>query len=161
MLSGYARFIANKIFKFPRGTNRSSYTQLYAAFLLSALFHFAGDLMIFRGRTVYYAFKFFLLQAIVITFEGFVIYIAKCFLGQRGVELLTPGKPDESWGGAVVRVAGYCWVTIWFCLTLPMRLGEPNAIGFGVRDRGLITQYLLDAWNLDAYVVSLFAWLNK
>ena len=157
MLSGFGRVVANKIFKFPRGTNRSSYTQLYVAFFLSALFHLVGDLMIFRGRMVYYSFKFFLLQAIVITFEDFVIYIAKHLLGQRGVELLKPGKPDESWGGAVVRVAGYCWVTMWFCLMLPIWMDESNAIGLGIMDRGLITQYLLD----DAYVVSLFAWLNK
>ena len=142
---GFGRVVANKFFKFPRGTNRSSFTQLYAAFFLSGLFHFAGDFM-FQRRMVYYPFKFFFLQAIAITFEEFVIYITKRLLCRRGTEP-KPGKPNESWGGAVVRVARYCWVTIWFCLTLPVWLDEPNVVGFGRMDRGPITQFLLDVWK--------------
>ena len=41
MFAGLGRLVANKFLKFPRGTNRSSYTQLYVAFFLSALFHFS------------------------------------------------------------------------------------------------------------------------
>jgi len=95
---------------------------------------------------VYYSFKFFLLQAVSITFEDLVIYIAKRLLRQKAIEL-EPGRPDESWGGTVVRVAGYCWVTVWFCMTLPVWLDEPNAVGFGIADRGPITQFVLDVWK--------------
>ena len=145
MLAGLGRLVANKFLKFPRGTNRSSYTQLYVAFFLSALLHFSGDFM-FERRLVYYSFKFFLLQAVAITFEDFVIYIAKRLLRWRGVEF-RPGKTDESWAEVVVRVVGYCWVTLWLCLTYPIYLDEPNTVGLSSTDRGPITQFLLDAWK--------------
>jgi len=145
MFAGLGRFIANKILGVPRGTNWSSYIQLYVAFLLSGLFHFAGDFM-FERRMVYRSFKFFLLQAVAITFEDFAIYIAKRLLRQRGVEL-KPGKVDESSVGAVMRVIGYCWVTLWFCLTLPVWVDEPSAAGFSSIDRGPITRFLLDTWK--------------
>ena len=139
------RLVANKFLKFPRGTNRSSYTQLYVAFLLSALLHFSGDFM-FEKRLVYYSFKFFLLQAVAITFEDFVIYIAKLLLGRRGVEF-KQGGVNESWAEIVVRVVGYCWVTLWLCLTYPIWLDEPNTAGLSSTDRGHITQFLLDTWK--------------
>jgi len=142
---GLGRLVANKLLKFPRGTYRSSYTQLYFAFFLSGFLHFAGDFM-FERRLVYYSFKFFLLQAVVITFENFVIYVTRGLLRQRGIEL-KPGKLDGSWGGAVLKAVGYCWVTLWFCLTLPVWLDEPDTKGFGSIDRGPITQFLLDTWK--------------
>ena len=145
MFSGLGRLIANKFLRFPRGTNRSSYTQLYIAFFLSGLLHFAGDYMI-EKRLVYRSFKFFILQAVAITFEDFVIYIAKHLLRWRGIEL-KPEKAGGSWAEVVVRVVGYCWVTLWFCLTFPIWLDEPNAIGFSSTDRGPITQFLLDTWK--------------
>ena len=142
MFAGLGKLVANKFLKFPRGTNRSSYAQLYIAFFLSGLLHFAGDFMI-EKRMVYRSFKFFLLQAVGITFEDFVIYIAKRLLRWRGIEF-KPGKADESWAEAVVRVVGYCWVTLWFYWTLPMWLDELSALGFSSQDRKPITQFLLD-----------------
>ena len=98
---------------------------------------------------VYYSFKFFLLQAVAITFEDLVIYIAKRLLRQRGIKL-KPGETDGSWGEVAVKVIGYSWVTLWFCLTLPVWLDEPDSIGFGSIDRGPITQFLLDIWKQQA-----------
>ena len=72
MLTGLGRLVANKVFKFPWGTGRLSYTQLYAAFFLSAVFHFAGEFTYERG-VVY---QFFILQAATITLEDFVIDIS-------------------------------------------------------------------------------------
>ena len=142
---GLGRLVANNFLKFPRGSNLSSYTQLYVAFFLSGLLHFAGDFMIER-RMVYRSFKFCLLQAVVITFEDFVIYIAKRLLRWRGIEL-KPGKVDKSWVEVVVRVIGYCWVALWYCLTLPTWQDELSPVGFNSSDRGPITQFLLDAWK--------------
>ena len=142
---GLGRLVANKLLKFPRRTNRSSYTKLYVAFFLSALLHFAGDFM-FERRLVYYSFKFFLLQPVAITFEILVIQATKRILCQRGIELKL-GRPGQRWGGAVVRVVGYCWVILWFCLTVPVWLDELSAVGFSSTNRGPITQFLLDTWN--------------
>ena len=97
-------------------------------------------------RMVYRSFKFFLLQAVAITFEDLVIYIAKGLLRQRGIGF----KMEEfygSWGGTVSRVIGYCWVTLWFCLTVPVLLDELSTKGLCSVDRGPITQFLLDAWK--------------
>ena len=145
MFAGLGRLVANKLLKFPRGSNRSSYTQLYIAFTLSGLLHFSGDFM-FEKRMVYYSFKFFLLQAVAITFEDIAIHIAKRILRRRGVEV-KPEKADESWAELVARVVGYCWVTLWFCSTLPIWVDEPNTVGFSSSDRGVITQLLLDTWE--------------
>ena len=145
MFAGLGRLVANKILKFPRGTNRSSYTQLYIAFFLSGLLHFSGDFMIDK-RIVYRSFKFFLLQAVAITFEDFVIYIVKLLLRQGGIEL-KPGKGDESWAEAGVRIFGYCWVTLWFCLTLPISQDELSAVGFTSTDREPINRFLLEMWK--------------
>ena len=95
---------------------------------------------------MYHSLKFFLLQAVGITFEDFVIYIARRLLRRKAIEL-EPGRPDGSWGGTIVRVAGYCWVIIWLCITFPVRRNEPNAVGFGAKDKGPITQSLLDVWK--------------
>ena len=145
MVAGLGRLVANKFLGFPRGSNRSSYTQLYVAFFLSGLLHFAGDFTL-EKRLVFRSFKFFLLQAVAITFEDFVIYISKCLLRWGGIEF-KPGKVDESWAETAVRVIGYCWVTLWFCFTLPLWLDELNVSGFGSTDRGNITQFLLDTWQ--------------
>ena len=144
MFGGLGKLVAKKL-KLPRGSNRSSYTQLYVAFFLSGIIHSSGDFML-EKRMVYRSFKFFLLQAVAITFEDFFIYISKRLLRRGGVEL-KPGRIDESWAEVVVRAVGYCWVTLWFCLTLPVWLDEPNSIGFGSSDRGAITQFLLDTWG--------------
>jgi len=95
---------------------------------------------------VYRSFKFFLLQAVAITFEDFIIYIAKGLLRRGGIELKL-GKGDESWLEAVVRVIGYCWVVLWFCLSLPIWVDELDAAGFNNLDRGPITQFFMDRWK--------------
>ena len=145
MLSGLGRLVANKWLNFPRGTSLSSYAQLYVAFFLSAILHFSGD-FVSEGRIASRSFKFFLLQAAAITFEDLVIYIAKRSLRRSGIEL-KPGKANESSAEAVVRVIGYCWVTLWLCVTLPVWLDELNVLGFCSTDRGPIAQFLLNKWN--------------
>jgi len=145
MLVGLGRLVANKVLNFPRGSNLSSYTQLYVAFFLSAIIHTSGD-FVSEGRIPSRSFKFFLLQAAAITLEDLVAYIAKQWLRPRGIEL-KPGKAGESWVEVAVRVIGYCWVTLWLCLTLPVWLDELNVFGFCSTDRQPIAQFLLNKWN--------------
>ena len=142
---GLGRLVANKFLKFPRGTNRSSYTQLYLAFFLSGIIHFAGDFMHER-RLVYHSFKFFILQAVAITFEDLVIYTAKR-LRQWGGIGLKPGKADESWGESAVKVIGYCWVGLWFCLALPVWVDGTSVAGIYDTDSGPIAQFVWDTWK--------------
>jgi len=144
MLGGLGRLVANKILKFPRGSNRSSYTQLYVGFFLSGLLHAFGDFAV-EKRVVYRSFNFFLLQAVVITLEDFVIYIAKRWLRPGGIELKL-GTADESWAGTVLRVIGYCWVVLCTSSTFPMFIDGLSAAGCGF-DRGPITQILLNEWK--------------
>ncbi|TFK46787.1 hypothetical protein OE88DRAFT_861116 [Heliocybe sulcata] len=83
---------------FEKGTKRSSYTQLYAGFIVSALVHMGGDCMVGR-QYVGSTFPFFIMQAVVITVEDVVIG-----LGKR----------------TCVRcplVVGYVWVFVWFMLS--------------------------------------------
>ena len=145
MVSGCGKLVANRILKFPRGTNRSSYTQLYVAFFLSAVFHFVGEYM-YERRMVYRSFKFFLLQAVAITFEDFTIFIAKRPLLRAGIKL-NPGSSQQLWAEAAVKILGYCWVLFWFCLTLPIWLDEASLIGCFNQDRGPIAQLLADRWK--------------
>lgn len=139
MLSGFGRLVANRIFGFPRGTNRSSYTQLYVAFVLSGLIHCAGDCA-FEKRIVYRSLKYFFLHAVAITVEDFVIYIATRLLLVLGVKL-KPGRADESRTETVVRVVGYCWVTLWLCFAIPI-----VGVKTSTTSRGRIVQYWLDTW---------------
>ena len=94
----------------------------------------------------YHSFKFFLLQVVAITFEDLVIYVAKRSLRRRGIEL-KPGRVDESWVEAAMRVVGYCWITLWFCYTLPVWVDDLSILGFNSSDRRPITQFLLDIWK--------------
>ena len=145
MLTGLGRLVANKVFRFPRGTNWSSYTQLYVVFFLSGAIHTSGDFM-FQKRLTFGTLKYFLLQAVAITFEDFVIYVAKRLLRSVGIRL-KPGKPDQSWVEAVLRAMGYCWVILWFCWALPVRMDENRVVGFNNVDKGPIARFILDAWK--------------
>ena len=103
--------------------------------------HFCGEFT-FEKRIVFYSFKFFFLQALAITFEDFVIYLTKRLLPQGGTSLKTGGI-DETWAGTVVRIAGYCWVTWWFCLSLPVWIDEANDLWFGLVGESQIAQFLM------------------
>lgn len=142
MLSGWGKLVANKFFGFSRGTNRSSYTQLYVAFFLSAIFHTFGD-SIHRGSITYRHITFFLLQAVAITLEDLVIYCSTRLLLQRKIKLNTGGHLVH----AVVRVIGYSWVLLWLCWTLPMWVDESSVAGSHNKDRGRIAQFLADKWQ--------------
>jgi hypothetical protein len=103
--------------------------------------HFCGEFT-FEKRIVYYSFKFFLLQALAITVEDFIIYLTKRLLLPGGTALKIGGI-DESWAGTVVRVLGYCWVTLWFCLSLPVWIDGANELWFGNLGESSIAGYFM------------------
>ncbi|KAJ7283325.1 membrane bound O-acyl transferase family-domain-containing protein [Mycena rebaudengoi] len=82
-----------------KGTNASSYVQLYTAFALSGVLHFVADYKMHRSLTPGGSLVFFTIQAVAITLEDFVLFLAR----KLGV------KPAAWW-----TFAGYAWVSVWF-----------------------------------------------
>ena len=97
-------------------------------------------------RLVSRSFKFFFFQAVAITFEDLAIRAAKRLLLRKRIESKL-GKADDSWTIFVARVVGYCWVILWFCLTVPGWVDESSTLGLSNLDRGPVAQFLLDVWR--------------
>ena len=119
-------------FGIKRGTNLSSYTQLWLAFLLSGCMH-ANSMLglpapfnITRSERTVGMVQFFLFQAAAITFEDFV---------QWGWKRLG-GKTENA--GPLLRTVGYVWVVgcFWYSMhfaanvMLRMRLMEESFLPF-------------------------------
>lgn len=100
----------------------------------------------FERRLVYRSFEFFFLQAFCIIIEDFVIRIGKQLFLRGGIEL-KPGGANMSWAGVVLRVVGYCWVTLWFCWSLPIWLDGNSVFGFNNDDIKPIARFMLDTWK--------------
>ncbi|KAI8990714.1 membrane bound O-acyl transferase family-domain-containing protein [Trametes punicea] len=94
---------------FKKGTNASSYTQLYTAFALSGLIHVGGDVMC-GPPYVDKSLVFFLANAVAITFEDAVIAMGRRFLN------LGPGP--TRW----MKWVGYIWVVTWFYIVAPLHV---------------------------------------
>ena len=77
-----------------RGTTVSQYTQIYFAFLCSALFHHVGALNIPYLESVRYQFLFFLLQPVCITVEDIAVAVGN----RLGLK--------DTW---CTRAVGYLW----------------------------------------------------
>ena len=110
---------------------------------LSGLLYLVGE-SVSERRMVYRSPRFFPLQAIRIIFD--FTYITKRLLLMGGIKF-NPGQAGEPWAEAVVIVMGYCWVILWFCLTLPMHIDGTSVAGFYTTDRGAVPQLLLDTWK--------------
>ncbi|KAH6657452.1 membrane bound O-acyl transferase family-domain-containing protein [Truncatella angustata] len=120
----------------PRGTNWSSYTTLYLAFLLSGTFHALSQRLMPRPEDVSESglvigfFLFFVCQAVVITVEDFGQW---CWRRLRRSQAIGQSR-------RLARVVGYIWVTwsIWTSLPLAgdtflrMRMGEENFLPFSL-----------------------------
>lgn len=103
-MSAHGKFIAHRVLRLKPGSKASGYTQLYVAFLISGIMHYLPDYMALRhwGGG---ALRFFLLQAVAITFEECVQDVGRR-LGLR-----------TSWAWKAV---GYFWVWSWFAYCLPI-----------------------------------------
>ena len=144
-LSGWGKLVSNKLLRFPHGTNLSSYTQLYFCFLLSGIMHLLSDHAL-EKRIVSRSVKFFVLQAIAITFEDTVIYVAKRLSLFQTIKPAS-GEADGFWAKAVARLIGYCWVVLWLCFSLPIWQDGLSVIGFNNTDRGPVAQFVWDTWE--------------
>ncbi|KAI1786758.1 membrane bound O-acyl transferase family-domain-containing protein [Ganoderma leucocontextum] len=128
-LSACGKAVASAL-GFKKGSNASSYTQLYTAFFLSGLFHCFGDLAVGAGFGK--SMPFFLANAAAITFEDAVIAVAR-HLGvgsHHESTAKTQGKEKEGPLRRWVRILGYAWVFVWFSYSL--RLFVWWAIPFGM-----------------------------
>lgn len=108
--------MSQRVFGFPTGSKASSYTQLYLAFFLSGLVHVEA----FDPGAI----RFFMSQAVVITFEDIIIAVAKMngFNNSKGVRFL-----------------GYIWVCCSLTLTFGPWLDSIYSVGCAwiFRDMGV------------------------
>ncbi|KAL1691186.1 membrane bound O-acyl transferase family-domain-containing protein [Schizophyllum commune] len=103
-VSSYGKWLARAAGATP-GTKASSYIQLYAGFVVSGLLHEIGDRQLDRspGKSM----RFFILQALWITFEDGIIGLGK----RLGIQ--------ES---RATRALGRLFTFIWFAATTPPEL---------------------------------------
>lgn len=125
-MTGIAKYIAHKAFQFTPGTNLSSYTQLYTVFLISGLIHAGGDYMVLRHLPAS-TLQTFLLQAVAITFEDFVIWYTE------------PIRPKF---GLLNRAIGYIWVVLWITWSGPIWVDPMSVRGYG--SGGTVFRLLID-----------------
>ncbi|KIM45592.1 hypothetical protein M413DRAFT_24764 [Hebeloma cylindrosporum] len=104
-LTSNSNFLASA-FNLPRGTF-ATYFKLFTSFFISGLIHAAPDYIFHQNFSNGKAVQFFVLQAVVITFEDTVIAIASG-LGY---------KESKSF-----KLIGLIWVFAWFTFCMPMYL---------------------------------------
>ncbi|KAJ7584428.1 membrane bound O-acyl transferase family-domain-containing protein [Mycena floridula] len=103
-VAAHGRFVSGRVLGLTRGTKLSAYVQLYTAFFISATIHYLADYKVFRSWSGG-AFKFFLLQAVAITFEDGAIALGR-YVRIQGT--------SRWW-----HLLGYVWVWTWFALVFP------------------------------------------
>ncbi|PIL32185.1 hypothetical protein GSI_05430 [Ganoderma sinense ZZ0214-1] len=120
---------------FKKGSNASSYSQLYTAFFLSGLFHCFGDLAI--GAPFGSSMPFFVANAAAISFEDAVIAVGRR-LGvasnrqpSENTNTQEDGKGKEAPPPRWVRVVGYAWVFVWFSYALRLFVWWAVPYGMG------------------------------
>ncbi|KAF9050478.1 membrane bound O-acyl transferase family-domain-containing protein [Panaeolus papilionaceus] len=99
----HANFFASKLGLPPTGLLQR-YFKVFVSFFLSALFHWAGEIVASGGIWSIGALEFFLLQGLMITIEDGVLYTFRC-VGFRATR----------W----TKMMGYVWVFLWFNWSLP------------------------------------------
>ncbi|KAJ6533175.1 membrane bound O-acyl transferase family-domain-containing protein [Mycena capillaripes] len=129
-LSSHGKHLAHRVLKLSPGSNASAYVQLYTAFAISGLIHYATETMAFRhwGSG---AQTFFMLQACAITLEDFIVFVAKKAGFRKGLR---------------IRVLGYAWTWAWLALTLPA--WQVQLARAGMMEDGLPPSVLLWLWQV-------------
>ncbi|KZO97793.1 hypothetical protein CALVIDRAFT_562690 [Calocera viscosa TUFC12733] len=106
-LTTHAKFFAQEVLALPRGKRLTTYVELFIVFFISGIVHASGGfafLGTFSGALE--SLVFFVLQAVCITGEDFVIQ-----LGKRA------GLKDTT----LTRCIGYAWVVAWLAFSNPVR----------------------------------------
>lgn len=136
MLSQYTEAFC-AFFGIAKGTNASSYTKLWLAFLISGTFHSLSSLQmphpanLSAGERSLGFFWFFLWNVSAITLEDFIQWCARQFFRR---EVL---GGERSWARTII---GYIWVTIAMWQGLPfvgdmclrLRVGAESPIPFSL-----------------------------
>jgi Membrane bound O-acyl transferase family len=91
----------------------TTYFKLYTSFLISGLIHATGDYVLYHTFSQGGALRFFLLQAVGITFEDGVIAIAS---------RLGYGGKKSNGVNLASKLIGYIWVFAWFTYSMPIWL---------------------------------------
>ncbi|KAF2095138.1 hypothetical protein NA57DRAFT_79623 [Rhizodiscina lignyota] len=129
------------ILRLRKGSVGSRYTQLYASFAISCLFHQFEMFNVTRKDMGEFA--FFMSQPVAITAEDIVQWAWRKWQGQN------QSKARVRFGKAV----GYIWVFLWFSYSLPIYIK-------GLRDADIIRDALLEAWPSAAIFVYIgpYSW---
>ncbi|KAJ3782999.1 membrane bound O-acyl transferase family-domain-containing protein [Lentinula aff. detonsa] len=123
IVSSHGKFLSRHVFGLLPGTIASSYAQLYVAFFLSGLIHVTS----FDPRPI----CFFLLQAVTITFEDFIISVAR----KAGAQ-----------SSFAVHILGYVWVYCSLTVTFGIWLDSMNSAGIGDYAGTLILNRYHGSW---------------
>ncbi|KAF9077118.1 membrane bound O-acyl transferase family-domain-containing protein [Rhodocollybia butyracea] len=129
-VTAHGKFLSRRVLGLATGTNLSAYVQLYTAFLISGIIHYAADYVVLRNWQGG-ALKFFMAQAVAITVEDGVITLGRR-VGFKGT-------------GVAWRLLGYAWVWSWFALVFPMWQDPLNRAGL-IED-GANTSFLRITWE--------------
>jgi hypothetical protein len=145
MLSQYTEAFCT-YFNIRKGTNTSSYTKLWLAFIISGFFHAVSSLQMPHPANLTSTehsmgfFWFFMWNVSAITVEDFL---------QWAVRRTFPKGEFVREGSMVRTIVGYVWVVLVMWGGLPlvgdmclrMRVGAESPLGFSVW-RGIVEQYV-------------------
>ena len=137
-LTTNSNFVSTALHLPPR-TLFTTYFKLFTSFLISGLIHATGDYVLYHNFSQGGALRFFLLQAVAITFEDTVIAIFSRLplveLGVRG-----GGKIYSAY-----KLVGYIWVFAWFTFSMPIWLDPQVHAGTVDETRNLSLIRVLNA----------------
>lgn len=118
IVSTYGIFVARNVLQLPKGSLSSRYVQLYIGFSVTAASHIMGAFCATRYELG--EIKFYLGQALAITFEDAVIAVAK----RQRIQ-------EAPW----TRGLGYIWTLAWFSFSLRGYIG--GIAGAGISTGGV------------------------
>ncbi|KAF8323979.1 hypothetical protein DL93DRAFT_63198 [Clavulina sp. PMI_390] len=116
------------------------------AFVLSGLFHGAGDYAMFRGKQ-WFSPQFFFLQPFALVAERLVIRLGDRFAFRRRFPLTS-------------TILGHVWVVVWFTLTFP---GMTKAFWDGgpIQEASQQVREIRQSWNMTIFLTPLQSTLSS
>ncbi|KAH9484824.1 Acetyltransferase cdmC [Psilocybe cubensis] len=113
----------------PRKSTAANFFTLYVVFALTGILHHGGDAMFLQSISKAGSFQFFMLQAVGITIEDFVLKLVGSITTTKEAKAnLETTKHiadadvranDEKLPPWSVRLLGFTWVLVWLSITLP------------------------------------------